>query len=122
MQFQKDNQYSRNGKQGRPKGSRNFVTKQLIDAYWEAFEKYGKACLEIIAKEEPATFLKLGYGALIPRQFDIEAVAVAALTDEQLDQVLEHIEQQQAKLIEHRPGELAASLAPREVEKAGSEG
>lgn len=100
---------------GRPKGSRNRVTKRLIDEYEAAFEKWGPACLEIVAKENPFKFLQLGYNVLIPRQLDIEATAIAALTDEQLEEVLEHIEQQRTKLVEHRPGELAATPIAREV-------
>jgi len=95
---------------GRPKGSRNRVTQRLIEEYEAAFEKYGPACLEIVAKEDPEKFLRLGYSTLIPRQLDIEAVAIAAATDDQLYKVLDVLndeEQQPAKLIEHRTGELA---------------
>jgi hypothetical protein len=122
MRFQPGNQYIHNGKAGRPKGSRNRVSMRLIEAYEEAFEKWGEKCLEVVAKMEPVKFLQLGYGALIPRQLDIEATAIAALTDEQLDHVLEHIERQQLeqrKLIEHEPGTPAPAIAGREKAQVG---
>jgi hypothetical protein len=91
----------------------------LIDEYEAAFEKWGPTALEVIAKSEPATFLKLGYGMLIPRQLDIEATAVAALTDTELENVLEHIErqleQQRTNLIEHEPGIPAPAIAGGEA-------
>jgi hypothetical protein len=103
---------------GRPKGSRNRITKRLIEEYEKAFEKWGDKCLEILAKTEPEKFLRLGYGCLVPRQLDVEATAVAALTDDQLDLVLEHIERQQIeqlKLIEHESGTIAPEIAGREA-------
>jgi hypothetical protein len=54
-------------------GSRKFITKALIDSYTEAFQKHGPDALEIVAKQEPAKFLQLGFG-ILPRDVLVSVI------------------------------------------------
>jgi hypothetical protein len=58
---------------GRPPGTRNFITKELIARYTEAFEKHGPKALEIVARTEPAKFLQLGFG-ILPRDVLVSVI------------------------------------------------
>ena len=71
-------------KGGRAKGTRNKLTADFIAALCRRFEEEGEACLRIVVKEEPATFLKL-IASVIPKELEINPNALAELTDDQLD-------------------------------------
>jgi Family of unknown function (DUF5681) len=62
---------------GRPRGSRNKLAADFIDALHEKFQEYGIQAIEKVAKDEPATFLKIVAG-LLPRETVISALSVTA--------------------------------------------
>jgi hypothetical protein len=57
---------------GRKRGSRNLLSEQFLSDLHAEWKRSGKAVLESVAKEEPATFLKVVAGVM-PRLIDIDA-------------------------------------------------
>jgi hypothetical protein len=77
------------------------------------FRQHGKKAIEKVAREQPASYLKI-LGLLVPREHKVEhRNLLKELTDEQLEAMIEHLEAsleaqaQSAKLIE---GEAVPSL------------
>lgn len=65
---------------GRPRGSRNKLAADFIDGLHEKFQEHGVQAIEKVAKDEPATFLKIVAG-LLPRETVISALNVSAHFD-----------------------------------------
>jgi hypothetical protein len=101
---------------GRPKGARNRVSAKLIALYEAAFDNYGEKCLEIVARTEPATFLRLGYGTLVVRDLNIEVSAISEMPDDELEAMIERLRQQ--LLEEQRPPMI--DLTPQKQEPDGA--
>jgi len=112
------------GKQGRPRGSRNRLAKDVLDdliAVWnepikpESDIRRGPASLRIMSRERPADFCKL-FASVLPKEFWLESTA-QELSDEELDRMIEILRQRvleareeqaldqvtQIKLVEHVP-------------------
>jgi hypothetical protein len=82
---------------GRPRGARNklaqSVLADLLDVWNEPIKNgstltRGKAALQVMSIEKPHEFAKL-YGALMPREFHVEAVA--ELGDGDIDALIEKL-------------------------------
>jgi hypothetical protein len=70
-----------NGPIGRPRGSRNVLSKAIIADFSEAWERDGAACLRIMAKEEPAKLVQIA-AAILPKDV---LVSVEQVTPGNLD-------------------------------------
>jgi hypothetical protein len=58
---------------GRNAGSRNLVTRKLIEDFTTAWLRDGPDALKVVAKTEPAKFLQFAFG-MLPRDVLIEVV------------------------------------------------
>jgi hypothetical protein len=56
---------------GRPKGSRNRLSKAVIDAWCADVEKYGAEVIERLRVEDPATYARVS-ASLVPKELDVE--------------------------------------------------
>ena len=110
------------GVSGNPHGnrhhSRHLLNQEFIQALLLHFRQHGKKAIEKVAREQPASYLKI-LGLLVPREHKVEhRNPVKELSDEQLEAAIEYIEAalaakagEQAKMIEGRV-EPAALPAP----------
>src|SRR5262245_6264781 len=72
------------GGMGRPKGSRNKLAQDYIDAYYRLFQEGGEQALREVMLKSPAKFLQLGV-LLLPQHFKFEHEhTVAALSPEEV--------------------------------------
>ena len=65
-----DTQFKK-GHPGRPKGSKNKITKAYLKALTEDFLEHGKDVLERVRKERPDVYIKL-IAMLVPRNLDVQ--------------------------------------------------
>src|SRR5262245_54183970 len=56
---------------GRPKGARNKVTENLLEAIASDFEAYGREVIEKVRAERPHEYLKI-VASLVPKQMEVE--------------------------------------------------
>ncbi len=68
---------------GRPKGSRNKLGEQFIQALQADFETNGKAAIETVRTERPHEYLKV-VASLLPKQIEVKEGNFDGLSDEQL--------------------------------------
>jgi hypothetical protein len=96
MRFEKGNPHARNGKGGRPKGSRNRLAVRVFDdilAHWTeptapgSETCKGQQALEMLYRERPGEYLRLT-ASVLPREFIFEN-AVTELDDDELDRMIE---------------------------------
>src|SRR5262245_5247998 len=59
---------------GRPKGARNKVTENLLEALASDFEAHGKEVIEKVRAERPHEYLKI-VASLVPKQMEIDNIA-----------------------------------------------
>ena len=106
------------GVSGNPHGNRHRTRHLLNQEFMQAlllhFRQHGKKAIEKVAREQPASYLKI-LGLLVPREHRVEpSNPLKNLTDEQLEAMIEYLEAsleaqaQSAKVIE---GE--AKVVPR---------
>jgi hypothetical protein len=78
---------------GKNGSARAKLQRKYLDAYLAEFEKSGAASIKILAKEDPAAFLKIGLH-FFPREISIEHTnAMTEMTDEELSALLERAQQ-----------------------------
>ena len=67
-----DTQYraGSSGGPGRPKGSKNKITKAYLDTIVEAFDECGKEVVDRLIEKRPDVFIKL-VADLVPKNMDI---------------------------------------------------
>src|SRR5262245_8858654 len=99
------------GVSGNPHGNRHRTRHLLNQEFMQAlllhFRQHGKKAIEKVAREQPASYLKI-LGLLVPREHKVEhSNLIKELTDEQLEAAIEYIEAalgakagDQAKVIE----------------------
>jgi hypothetical protein len=58
------------GNPGRPRGSRNKLTKKYLDKLWADFKEHGESVLERVRRDNPVAYLKL-VASLVPRDIDL---------------------------------------------------
>lgn len=73
---------------GRPKGSRNKLGEQFVEALQADFEEHGKAAIETVRKGKPDAYLKV-IASLLPKEIKIEAVN--DLSDDELDRRIKQL-------------------------------
>jgi hypothetical protein len=84
------------GVSGNPHGNRHRTRHLLNQEFMQAlllhFRQHGKKAIEKVAREQPASYLKI-LGLLVPREHKIEhSNPLKDLTDEQLEAMIEYIE------------------------------
>ena len=119
------------GVSGNPQGNRHRTRHLLNQEFMQAlllhFRQHGKKAIEKVAREQPASYLKI-LGLLVPREHKVEhSNPLKDLTDEQLEAMIEYIKtslEAQAvgpvkviegmiEPIEVRPGPLLDSPKPK---------
>ena len=116
------------GVSGNPHGNRHhtrhLLNQEFIQALLLHFREHGRKAIEKVAREQPASYLKI-IALMIPRQHKVEVSnAIKNLTDEQLDAMIEHLEvslearAQSAKVIEGEAGVVPSLPAPARPTKA----
>lgn len=68
---------------GRPKGSRNKLGEDFIQALQADFQTNGKKAIETVRDERPHEYLKV-IASLLPKQVEIKEGAFDGVSDEQL--------------------------------------
>lgn len=68
---------------GRPKGSRNRLSEEFLQAMADDFEKRGKKAIEEVRLQRPSDYLKV-IASLVPRQMHLKVDPFEDMTDEQL--------------------------------------
>ncbi|MEO0612454.1 MAG: hypothetical protein AAFY83_03955 [Pseudomonadota bacterium] len=71
------------GGPGRPKGSRNKLGEAFLADLNAAWEREGPDAIQRVIRDKPDVFLKV-VAALVPRQLDINAKPVEAMTDDEI--------------------------------------
>ena len=84
------------GVSGNPHGNRHRTRHLLNQEFMQAlllhFRQHGKKAIEKVAREQPASYLKI-LGLLVPREHKVEhSNPLKELTDEQLEAMIEYIE------------------------------
>src|SRR5215472_10533745 len=84
------------GVSGNPGGNRHRTRHLLNQEFMQAlllhFRQHGKKAIEKVAKEQPASYLKI-LGLLVPREHKVEHTnPLKKLTDEQLEAMIEYLE------------------------------
>ena len=85
----------RPGVSGNPHGNRHRTRHLLNQEFMQAlllhFRQHGKKAIEKVAREQPASYLKI-LGLLVPREHKVEhSNPIKDLTDEQLEAMIEYI-------------------------------
>ncbi len=65
---------------GRPRGSRSKLGEAFLEELYVKFQEHGAQAIEIVAKREPATFLKI-VGNILPKELISMALNVSANVD-----------------------------------------
>ena len=77
---------------GRPRGSRNELSEEVICALLRDFRQHGQKAVARVRRTQPAAYLKI-LALLVPREHKVEhSNALKDLTDEQLEAMIEYIE------------------------------
>jgi hypothetical protein len=72
--------------------TRHLLTQEFMQALLLHFRQHGKKAIEKVAREQPASYLKI-LGLLVPREHKVEhSNPLKNLTDEQLEAMIEYIE------------------------------
>lgn len=58
------------GNGGRPRGSRNRLTTEFIDALYSKWQKHGSDVLDRVIADDPAAFLRV-VGQILPKELDV---------------------------------------------------
>ena len=77
---------------GRPKGSKNKVSEDFVQAYAKIFAEKGEGVLRDLAENDKATFAKIGAG-FVPKDFNMDTSHPFAI----IPPVIEDAEEWQAK-------------------------
>ena len=77
---------------GRPRGSRNALSEEVICALLRDFRQHGQKAVARVRRTQPAAYLKI-LALLCPREHKVEhRNLIKELTDEQLEAMIEYIE------------------------------
>ena len=69
---------------GRPKGSKNKVSEDFVQAYAKIFAEKGEMVLRDLAENDKATFAKIGAG-FVPKDFNMDMSHPFAIVPEVID-------------------------------------
>jgi hypothetical protein len=77
---------------GRPRGSRNALSEEVICALLRDFRQHGQKAVARVRQTQPAAYLKI-LALLVPREHKVQhSNPLKELTDEQLETLIEYIE------------------------------
>src|SRR5262245_48915028 len=77
---------------GRPRGSRNALSEEVICALLRDFRQHGQKAVARVRQTQPAAYLKI-LALLVPREHKVEhSNLIKQLSDEQLEAMIEYIE------------------------------
>ena len=77
---------------GRPRGSRNALSEEVICALLRDFRQHGQKAIARVRQTQPGVYLKI-LALLVPREHKVEhSNLIKDLTDEQLEATIEYIE------------------------------
>jgi histidinol dehydrogenase len=107
------------------RGSRNKLSEEVICALLRDFREHGQKAIAQVRRKHPAAYLKI-LALLVPKEMKLEHTnRLASLTDEQLDQAIEAIEEmlarqsgEAAKVIEGEAEVVPSLPAPARPTKA----
>ena len=79
------------GNPGRPKGARNKLHKDVLEAYAADFETHGREVTTVLRVEKPVEWLRLAI-QLLPKEMVIEDIStVQQLDDTELDALVDSL-------------------------------
>jgi hypothetical protein len=86
---------------GRPKGARNKLSEEFIDALHASWQEHGRSAIEEMQKTKPGEYVKL-VASLVPKDFNLNTPGgeFDHLTDEQLVRRLKVLSEQASDLLE----------------------
>ena len=71
------------GNPGRPKGARNKLGEQFIEALQQDFEEHGIAAIQVVRAEKPDQYLKV-IASLMPKDINLNVNQFDGMTDDEL--------------------------------------
>jgi hypothetical protein len=98
MRFQPGNP----GGPGRPRGVKDKLAVEFLSALLEDFREHGIEAIRIARIEDPVKYCSI-LASLAPRDLVVEHSKIGELSDEELNELIEHVRQMKAKLIEQKP-------------------
>jgi hypothetical protein len=87
-------------KGGRPRGARNRLASEFLEALLNDFREGGAAAIKVARIEDPVRYLAV-MASLMPKE--LEHSQLGDLSDADVTALLEHVQIERAKLIEHKP-------------------
>lgn len=75
---------------GRPKGSRNKLGEDFIQALQASFEEHGAATIETVRTERPHEYLKV-VASILPKELNVRTDALDEMSDNDLAAMLDTI-------------------------------
>src|SRR5262249_41808296 len=75
------------GHSGRPRGSRDKLSRAFIEALAADFNEHGVGIIRLVRAEHPDTYLKI-IAALVPKELEISQNPLGNYSDEQLEAFL----------------------------------
>lgn len=88
---------------GRPKGSRNRLSEDFIAAFSDDFREHGVAVIQEVRLDKPAEYLKIA-ASLLPKEFTVNNVTTADLSDDELIERLDQVRSIAASLAGAKAG------------------
>jgi hypothetical protein len=90
------------GGPGRPRGVKDKLSVEFLNALIEDFRQGGAAAIKICRIENPVKYVSI-LASLMPRDLAIESSRMGELSDDELNALIEHVRQTRARLIEQKP-------------------
>ncbi len=89
---------------GRLSGTRNKISKALLEALAADFEAHGIEAIRITRRERPADYLKV-IASILPKEFEITDSRLQDLSDDELDAFIDLAKRQLSNSANARSGE-----------------
>jgi hypothetical protein len=97
---------------GRPRGSRNALSEEVICALLRDFRQHGQKAVARVRQTQPAAYLKI-LALLVPREHKVEhRNLIKELSDEQLEAAIEYIEEALAAKAGHQANVIEGRVEP----------
>jgi hypothetical protein len=87
---------------GRPPGAKNKLQRDFLEALAKDFADHGEAAIKIVRIEQPDVYLKV-VASLMPKELEVEHSQLGDMSDDEVNALLEYVQIERAKLIEHKP-------------------
>jgi hypothetical protein len=99
---------------GRPVGARNKLQRDFLEALATDFAEHGPGVIRIARIEKPVEYLKV-IASVLPKELVVEQNILADVTDEELAQFINHLQQTQAARIVFQQEEQAEPAPPDDM-------